>query len=165
MEFLTKLFGGGAGRLVDSIGNVLDNVITTKEEKQQLENEMKKAHMEWEVEMRKLSVEEQQNVLQDVQSARLRESEIQKSEHASWLGKNISSLLAIAAPILAFTLFYLVLFNDDITQTFNQDKKDILIYILGVLSAIVTQIFSYYFGSSMGSAEKNKMLKEELKKV
>ena len=41
------------------------------------------------------------------------------------------------------------------------EAKDILIYILGVLSALVTQIASYYFGSSMGSKDKA----EELRKV
>jgi hypothetical protein len=41
---------------------------------------------------------------------------------------------------------------------FSSVKGDVVIYILGVLSAIVTQIFSYYFGSSMGSADKNKII-------
>jgi hypothetical protein len=34
-----------------------------------------------------------------------------------------------------------------------------LIYILGVLSAAVTQILGYYFGSSQGSKDKEDKLK------
>ena len=36
-------------------------------------------------------------------------------------------------------------------------------YILGVLSAVLSQIYSYYFGSSAGSAEKNRGLWPECK--
>ncbi len=37
-------------------------------------------------------------------------------------------------------------------------QKEIMLYILGVLSAIATQIYSYYFGSSRGSAIKSETL-------
>lgn len=36
--------------------------------------------------------------------------------------------------------------------------KDFIIYILGVLSSVVTTIFGYYFGSSKGSAVKSETL-------
>ncbi|MEI7708285.1 MAG: hypothetical protein WCI90_08445 [Chlorobium sp.] len=36
--------------------------------------------------------------------------------------------------------------------------KEIILYILGVLSSILTSIFSYYFGSSNSSAKKNDTL-------
>ena len=36
--------------------------------------------------------------------------------------------------------------------------KDIMLYILGVLSSILTSIFSYYFGSSKSSSQKNDTL-------
>ena len=36
--------------------------------------------------------------------------------------------------------------------------KDIVIYILGVLSASVTQVLQYYFGTSKSSADKNTLL-------
>ncbi len=43
-------------------------------------------------------------------------------------------------------------------DVFEQSVKDIVLYVLGVLSAILTQIYSYYFGSSQGSANKHKMI-------
>jgi hypothetical protein len=45
----------------------------------------------------------------------------------------------------------------------DASRKDILIYVLGVLSAVSTQVASYYFGSSSGSKEKTDALKEALK--
>ncbi len=43
---------------------------------------------------------------------------------------------------------------------YDQDSKDIILIILGVLSTIAAQIYSYYFGSSVGSGEaRNVMVK------
>jgi flagellar basal body-associated protein FliL len=42
--------------------------------------------------------------------------------------------------------------------------KDILIYILGALTTVATQVVSYFFGSSSGSAEKTKALNDLFKK-
>ena len=58
------------------------------------------------------------------------------------------------------SLFAVVMFDH---SPLESTRKDILIYILGVLSAISTQIVSYYFGSSAGSKEKDAALKEALK--
>jgi hypothetical protein len=97
--------------------------------------------------------------LVDVASARSRESSVATSEHAPYLNKVIVPVLAIGVLILTFGLFAFVLFDKgDIDPT----RKDILIYVLGVLSAIATQIISYYFGSSKGSNDKNEAIDKVL---
>ena len=65
-------------------------------------------------------------------------------------------ILALGTTAMAFLLFYFVVFRNK--TLINNDTKDVVIYILGVLSAIITQIFSFYFGSSQGSSEKSKMM-------
>lgn len=155
MGFLTELFSGGASTLVNAVGNVVDNVVTSKEEKLQLENELKKSEMQFQVDMKKLSNEEQQFIFQDIDSARRRETAVQTSEHSSKLAKNVSPYLAIGATLVTFFLFYMVMFNKN---RFDPGIKDIVVYILGILSAILSQIFSYYFGSSQGSADKSKII-------
>jgi hypothetical protein len=47
----------------------------------------------------------------------------------------------------------------------NSTQKDIVIYILGVLSAAVTQVLGYYFGSSQSSANKSRSLDAALSKT
>ncbi|MDP3914676.1 MAG: hypothetical protein Q8R96_13170 [Bacteroidota bacterium] len=79
MSFIKDLFSGGANTLVDSVGKVLDNVIT-------------------------------------------------------------------------LLFFYILIFKP---ESITSESKDIVLYILGVLSAILTQVYSYYFGSSAGSAAKS----------
>jgi hypothetical protein len=94
----------------------------------------------------------------DRDSARNREIEIATSEKAPMLNKVVTPLLALGVVGLSFVLFAVLIFVD-----VQPEAKDILIYILGVLSAAVTQILSYYFGSSSGSKAKDEQLKEVLK--
>ena len=155
MGFIQDLFSGGANTLVNSVGKVLDNVITTKEEKLQLENEIRKSEMQYQLDLKKLSNEEQQMILGDISSARQREVQVQTSEQATKLAKNISPILALGTVVITLALFYVLIFSP---KTVEGDSKDIVMYILGVLSAVLTQIYSYYFGSSAGSADKSKTI-------
>ena len=163
MGFLTDLFAGGASQLVDSIGNALDKNITTTEEKMQLELEMKKADWQFQTEMRKLSVEEKQLVFQDIDSARKMASAVQTSPNASKLSKNVSPILALGTTLLTFVLFYLLIFQRK--QLEENNSKEIVLYILGVLSAIITQVYSFYFGSSQGSSDKNQIIQSMREKA
>lgn len=90
--------------------------------------------------------------LADLGSARARESAVATSENAPYLNKVIVPILALGVLLATFGLFAFVLFD---TGSIDPTRKDILIYVLGVLSAIATQIISYYFGSSKGSSDKN----------
>lgn len=153
MSFITDLFSGGAGSIVDSVGKVLDNVITTKEEKMQQENELRKSEIQFQLDMKKLTNEEQKMLLDDLGNARQRETQIQTSENATKLGKNVASFLALGTVVITLGLFYVLIFYE-----IAEAKKDIVLYILGVLSATLTQIYSYYFGSSAGSAAKSHTL-------
>ncbi|MDD2798444.1 MAG: hypothetical protein PHV20_07625 [Bacteroidales bacterium] len=155
MSFLSNLLGGGAGKLVDSVGNTLDKLTTSKEEVLQIEQELKKAEMQYRLEMQHLTIEEQKASFADTDSARKRSAEVETNVNASWLSKNVSALLATGTTILTFILFYLLIFQPNVV---SDKAKDIIIYVLGVLSAIITQVFSFYFGSSQGSVDKGRTI-------
>jgi citrate synthase len=157
MSFLEKLFSSGATKLVDSVGSVLDNVITSKEEKLQLANELAKAEMQFQLDVQKMNNEEKAMVLGDIQNARQREVQMQTSETATKLSKNVSPLLALGTVVIVLALFYVLVFSP---STVKGDSKDIVMYILGVLSAVLTQIYSYYFGSSAGSQAKDRTISD-----
>jgi hypothetical protein len=78
---------------------------------------------------------------------------------APWLTKHIASLLALFALFLTFGLFFCLIY-----LPLDGTKKDIAIYILGVLSAIISQIFSFYFGSSKDSEVKNRLIHSQMTK-
>jgi len=125
------------------------------------------AQMEHEEELLKLRLEEDklglvelELRLKDTDSARDREVQISTSDKAPLLNKIVTPVLALSILLLTFVLFGVVMFNDTPVEA---SRKDILIYILGVLSAIASQIVSYYFGSSAGSKEKTEALKGAMK--
>jgi len=125
------------------------------------------AQMEHEEELLRLRIEEDkldlaktELFLKDVDSARDREAAIATSDKAPLLNKIVTPVLALSILLLTFILFGVVMFDNTPVES---SRKDILIYILGVLSAISTQIVSYYFGSSQGSKDKADQLKEALK--
>lgn len=155
MGFIKSLFSGGANSLIDSVGKVLDNVVTTKEEKMQIENEMRKSEIQYNLEMKKLSNEEKRMFLEDIGSAREREVKVQSSEYATELAKNVAPYLALGTTVITLGLFYVIIFTPKVV---SDGSKDVVLYVLGVLSAILTQIYSYYFGSSSGSASKSHTL-------
>jgi hypothetical protein len=118
----------------------------------------------------RLSFEETKAYLADVADARKNQSAVLTSAEAPWYAKAVQPTLAVLVVLATITLFTLfVYWSGDTTpivengQTklvpgLNATQKDIVIYILGVLSAAVTQILGYYFGSSQGSAAKSKSL-------
>ena len=128
---------------------------------------LKTAEMEHEEELMRLRLEEDKLDLaelemrfKDTDSARDREVQIATSDKAPLLNKIVTPVLALGLLGITFTLFGIVLFQ---ASPIDPSRKDILIYILGVLSAVATQIVSYYFGSSQGSKEKTEAMKEAMK--
>jgi len=125
------------------------------------------AQMEHEEELLKLRLEEDkldlaelEMRLKDTNDARVRETQIVTSDNAPLLNKLITPILALGLLGITFTLFGIVLFQ---ASPIDPSRKDILIYILGVLSAVATQVVSYYFGSSQSSKDKTEALKEAMK--
>jgi len=112
------------------------------------------------IEDNKLDLAELEMRLKDVDSARDRETAIATSKDAPLINKIVTPILALGLLALTFLLFGVVMFDNTPVES---SRKDILIYVLGVLSAIATQIVSYYFGSSQGSKDKADQLKEALK--
>jgi multisubunit Na+/H+ antiporter MnhG subunit len=90
----------------------------------------------------------------EMDSARQREIAVASSSNVPMLNKLVTPVLALGVVGLSFILFAILIFVD-----VQDNAKDILIYILGVLSAAVTQILGYYFGSSQGSKDKEDKLK------
>jgi hypothetical protein len=109
---------------------------------------------EAEAKIKELEHEKFKAILADKNSAREREMAIASSANAPLLNKIVTPALALGVTGLSFVLFAVLIFVE-----VKSEAKDILIYILGVLSAAVTQILSYYFGSSVGSKDKGDQLR------
>jgi len=135
-------------------GKLIDKLIPDPEARAKAQLELAKLAQEGEL-------ARMANEVADLDSARKREMAVATSEHAPYLNKVIVPVLALGVLVATFVLFGLIMFNETLIDA---SRKDIIIYVLGVLSAISTQIVSYYFGSSKGSADKNVSLDKVINK-
>ena len=108
--------------------------------------------------LKELDLEYAKMDAQDRDSARNREIEIAKSD-VHFITKNITSILAIGILTGSIIIAMLVFFVD-----FPDNQENILIFVLGSLFSIATQVVSYYFGSSQGSKDKTKEIQGMMKK-
>ena len=122
---------GILNKLVGDAGNIIDNVVTTKEEKMQLKNEMKKMLLDSENDLQK-------NVTD-------RWTADMKSD--SWLSKNVRPMTLIF--VLVCTM--LLIFIDAGTIKFHVEEKwtDLLQLVL------ITIVGSYFGGRSIEKLKSN----------
>ena len=130
MSVLNKLFSGGASKLVESVGCVLDNVITTDEEKKEAKRKLKEVILSHEAEMEK-------NIT-DRWSADMNSD--------SWLSKNVRPLVLIFLVVSTV----LMIFIDAWAIKFTVEEKwtDLLQLVL------ITVIGAYFGGRTMEKRKK-----------
>ena len=130
MNILSKIFSSGASELVKSVGGVLDNLTTSKEEKLEAEQKVKELVSSYEIEMEKNITE--------------RWTMDMKSD--SWLSKNIRPLVLVFLVVSTV----LMIFIDAGTISFVVEDKwtDLLQLVL------ITVIGAYFGGRSLEKVKK-----------
>lgn len=93
-----------------------------------------------------LDVKRDEIVAADRASARSRDIEIIKAGRKNERGDNLAYLAVVGLLGAALLLFFV-----DISQS----QKEVLIFILGVLSKIVGDVYAFEFGSSKGEQKKD----------
>jgi len=110
---------------------------------------------EFEIRNKELILQKIGMYLEDTQDARKTFTILNTNDKTPLFNKLFPNILAGITVILTFALFYVLFFYGKVEST----MRDIVLYTLGVLNTITTQIFAFYFGSSMGSKEKMEILK------
>ena len=130
MSILTNLFSGGAADLVKGVGDVVDNLHTSKEEKLAAQHKIKKLVANYEVEMEK-------NIT-DRWKADMNSD--------SWLSKNVRPMILIFLVVSTV----LMIFIDAGTIQFTVEEKwtDLLQLVL------ITVIGAYFGGRSFEKSKK-----------
>ena len=130
MGILNKLISGGASKLVDSVGSILDDVITTDDEKLEAKRKLKQLILNHEAQLQK-------NVT-DRWKADMNSD--------SWLSKNVRPLVLIFLVVSTV----LMIFIDAGTIQFTVEEKwtDLLQLVL------ITVIGAYFGGRSLEKRKK-----------
>jgi hypothetical protein len=82
---------------------------------------------------------------------------IGEQEMNDWLGKNVASIIALISVLFGLVLLYLFA-----TVKVDSSNEKVVLITIGILSGILTQVISFYFGSSSGSARKDAMMQKTL---
>ena len=130
MSIIGKIFSGGADKLVESVGGVLDNLTTSKEEKLEAKRKLEELILNQEAEM--------QRNLTDRWKADMNSD--------SWLSKNVRPLVLIFLVVSTV----LMIFIDAGAIQFNVEEKwtDLLQLVL------ITVIGAYFGGRSLEKRKK-----------
>lgn len=145
MSKIKRILQGGASEVIGAIGSVLDNVITNKEELAQAKLEAEKEVNRHFEAVQENILKEQELQVKDRETARIREAEFVKATgHIDWL----MWVLAICGlGILIYCLYQIA--NKELAN------KELFIHFLGIIEGVVVSMYSYYFGSSVGSRIKD----------
>jgi len=127
---LSKLFSAGAGKLVENVGGILDNLTTTKEEKLEAQAKIKDMIMSYEAEMQKQVTERWK---MDMNSD-------------SWLSKNIRPLVLV---FLVVATVLLIFIDAGVISFKVQDKWTDLLQLV-----LITVIGAYFGGRSLEKVKK-----------
>ena len=127
---LGKLFSGGAADLVKSVGGVIDNLTTSKEEKLEAERKIKELMANYEVEMEKNITSRWQADL--------------KSD--SWLSKNVRPLVMIFLIVCTMLLIFID------AGAINFEVKSSWVDLLQLV--LITVIGAYFGGRSFEKVKK-----------
>jgi len=130
MNVLGKIFSSGATELVKGVGGVLDNLITSKDEKLEAKRKIKELVANYEVEMEKNITSRWEADL--------------KSD--SWLSKNVRPLTLVF--LIVCTM--LLIFIDAGAISFN--VKDSYVDLLQLV--LITVIGAYFGGRSLEKVKK-----------
>ena len=127
---LGKLFSGGASELVEGVGGVLDNLITSKDEKLEAKRKVKELIANYEIEMEK-------NITSRWE-ADLRSD--------SWLSKNVRPLTLVFLIVCTMLLIFID------AGAINFNVKDSYVDLLQLV--LITVIGAYFGGRSLEKVKK-----------
>ena len=130
MSILTKMFSGGAADLIKSVGGVVDNLTTSKEEKLEAERKIKELIANYEVEMEKNITSRWEADL--------------KSD--SWLSKNVRPMTLIFLIVCTMLLIFID------AGAINFNVRDSYVDLLQIV--LITVIGAYFGGRSFEKIKK-----------
>ena len=137
MSIFTKIFTGSADKIISSVGNVLDEVITTREEKDAAKLAIQKVLLEAEKDAFAKEVE-------DRKSAR----DMYKDD--AMIQKVLATLFTVAYFGITF-----VMFSYFVTKSIDLGEFEIsfISTIFGAMSSKVNTIIDFFFGGSSKKSE------------
>ena len=158
-NFITKIFGEGSAKVIDSLGDVVDKFVTTSQEKEEFKLEAEKVIKNFEKESEKIELERDKIELER-DKLHFKATEGSKLLQITALGqddkfaKRFVYYLAASVFLCSISIIILLVFVE-----IPEGNKRILDMCLGILvgSGLVS-VLNYFYGSSRGSDKKTDIM-------
>lgn len=159
MSIFGKIFGTGAGEILKPVSDILDNVITNKEEKIKAQAELEKVLNDYMIQKEQMANAAVEMYLKDTQDARQMNARVQESDKASWLSKNIAFMIDILLTIVwsAITVFLVARAMNLIAAKAIDLTAVLSIYT--TVTAVFMTVVNFHRGTSRSSEKKNDIIK------
>jgi len=144
--------------LIKNVSEAVDKFVDTKAEKAERDIKLQEMVNNYNLELTKLANESDKQFLADIQNSRDANVKIQESDKSSWLAKNVGYILDLFLGVIwgAVTAFIvakaLKLAGDNIDMT-------AVLSIYGTITAVFMMTMSFHRGTSKGSEDKSKELR------
>ena len=158
-QILTGLFSGGASKIVDSVKGVISEFHLSPEDKLKAEQAILEATNKHIETMEQEFTKQFEIQMKEMDSARKREIDIATSDKAPLLNKIITPILAMLILGSTFIFWYIIIFKD-----ISKEKEVLISGIIGSLTTVSMGVVGYYFGSSIGSANKQSQIDKYINK-
>lgn len=132
MSWFTNIFSSGVSDVVKSVGDVIDNITTSDEEREQLKNALQK-------EMNTFKKEQLSHAETMEQEITKRQKNDMQSD--SWLSKNVRPMVIIFLTSATVLLAYLTVFSD-----LTEMQVSSLQGWIPLLQNLLLGAYSFYFG-------------------
>ena len=132
MSWLTDIFSSNVTNLVDSVGNTIDKLVTSDEERDKLKIEM-------EAELNKLKIIQLDAIRKYDAEISNRHMSDMKSD--SWLSKNVRPLSLVFLTVSTVLLAYLTIF------VLEPGKVALIQPWKDLLQILLVTVYAFYFGS------------------
>lgn len=142
MNPLTDIAVTAVGKVIESVGNAADALLTSDDERNKAE-----------IELRRIDGDIEKAYLADTDSARKHDSSVQESQHASYLAKNVAYWMDLFIVSATFGLAYMILFKD-----IPQGNKELIYTMFGSLLTLCLAVVNFHRGSSVRSQQKDETI-------
>ena len=139
MSLISDVLTGGVGTVIETVGKLAGDLITTDKERLAAENESKR-----------IDADLEKAYLADTDSARKHDASAQESEHASFLAKNVAYWIDLFIVAATYGMAYMILFKE-----IPSANKEIFYTAFGSLITLCMTVVNFHRGSSMRSQSKD----------
>jgi uncharacterized membrane protein (DUF106 family) len=151
MNILSKLFR--AGDAVKAIGDTIDNLVTSDDERLERKNESAKAQREFDLKEKELEIRREENTAKletDILKSELGDTQNARAEHKMSI---MPAVITVMLTVMVCGLLYVVVY-----AVIPDSSQNLAFALFGQVFGLWGASIAYWVGTTRSSSEKNRII-------